>query len=66
MSSEDINAIIETNAASPRKVETDGGSVEARDLRELIEAEKHIAAKTAANSSHFGLRRKRQVPPGAF
>lgn len=33
-------------------------------LRDLIEADRHLAAKQAATKNHFGLRFTKCIPPG--
>jgi hypothetical protein len=33
-------------------------------IRDLIEADRHMAAKNAASKPHFGLRMTKCVPPG--
>lgn len=61
----DLSEQIETTAASPKKASTGDQSVESQSLTELIEADRHLAAKTASNSPSFGLRFAKMVPPGA-
>jgi hypothetical protein len=33
-------------------------------IKDLIEADRHMAAKTAASKPHFGLRMTKCIPPG--
>lgn len=40
-----------------------GRSMQNRDIRELIEAERHIQNKRATAQPHFGLRFTKCVPP---
>ena len=57
-------AIIDA-AAGPKSASVDGNSTTARDLRELIEADVHVAKKTAAASTGCGLKMLKIVNPGA-
>ena len=58
---------IESTAQNPRRVRTDAGEVEAQDLAALIEADKYLAAKSAAEgSANRGLRFNRLIPPGTI
>lgn len=61
----DLSSTIEEAATSPLKVTTDGTTVEARPMKDLIEADQHLAKKTAGKSKRLGLRFRRQIPPGA-
>ncbi len=63
--SETIEAAIEAIAKGRVKRGSENGrSFENMSIKELIEAEKHIASKTAAAKPHFGLRMTKLVPPG--
>lgn len=57
---------IESAALAPKKVAVDGQSVEEHSIRDLIEADRYLAAKRAAANSrpHFGLRFTKLIPPG--
>jgi hypothetical protein len=56
------DAIAET-AAAPKSVTVDGQTVQAQDLRQLIEADRYLASKKAARRP--GLQFDKMVPPGA-
>jgi hypothetical protein len=64
--SETIRAEIEAAAAQPQRVRTDAGEVETRDLEQLIEADKYLAAAAAAKSKSRGLRITKLNPPGTI
>jgi hypothetical protein len=57
---------IEATAAAPKRVRTDAGEVETRDLSQLIEADKYLAAARAAKSRYGGLRITKLIPPGTI
>jgi hypothetical protein len=59
-----IEEAIEKAALGPATVTIDGQTVTAKDIAQLIEADRYLAAKTAATKSHFGLRFTKLVPPG--
>jgi hypothetical protein len=60
-----IEEIINTAATTPRSARGDEGEVVQRDLRELIEADKHIAQKDAlATTRGGGIRFSRLISPG--
>jgi hypothetical protein len=65
MSDEVSNKLAEA-AVGPKRVRTDAGEVEAHDLVDIIEADKHLAAKAAASSKSRGLRFNRIIPPGTI
>ena len=55
-----------TNAANEAKsISIDGLAVSAHPLADLIEADKYLTAKNAADKNHFGMRFIRLKPPGA-
>lgn len=56
---------IEELALSPRKVTTDEGSVEERSIKEVIQADNHVAAKEVGNVPFHGLRHSRFKPGSA-
>lgn len=64
--SESIRAEIEAAATQPQRVRTDAGEVETRDLEQLIEADKYLAAARAAQSKSRGLRITKLNPPGTI
>lgn len=63
MSDELRDKIAET-ASGPKRVRTDAGEVEAQDLPAMIEADKYLSAKSAASTTHRGLRFNKLIPPG--
>ena len=63
---DDIVDAIEESALGPKKVTGDSGSVEQHPIGDLIEADKYVSGRTAANAGPpFGLRLAKIVPPGA-
>lgn len=55
-----------TDAASgPAKASGDAGSVEQHNLKDLIEADKYLAQKTAGQTAGLGIKRVHLIPPGA-
>lgn len=49
-----LESTIETAAAGPISAASDGQSATGHNLRDLIEADKHLAAKNAANQTGVG------------
>jgi hypothetical protein len=47
---------IEDQSKTPRRMTTDEGTVQERDVKEMIEADRYGAAKAAASVSPWGLR----------
>lgn len=64
MAEETIQDHIEQTAAGASRVVVDGQVTEAQPLPELIQADKHIARKTAAGSSSLPIRYGQLKPPG--
>lgn len=62
---ENLDQAIMDNAAGPAKASVDGQSVEQHSLRDLIEADRYLASKAAAQRNDRGIRFSRIVPPGA-
>lgn len=60
----DLNAEILEAATAPKSTDVDGINTQERDLRELIDADKHVAEKTAANRYRHGVRFAQLSPPG--
>lgn len=52
-------------ANGPAKASGDAGAVEQHNLKDLIEADKHLAQKQAAKSKGLGIKRVQLIPPGA-
>lgn len=61
----DLSQAIQEAAAQPAQVSADGLLVQGRPLPDLIEADKHLAGKRAADQPHRGLRVTRLIPPGS-
>lgn len=65
---DEITDAIESTAKGPASVRTDAGEVQAQDLGAMIEADKYLAAKAAAQSTatnrRRGLRFNKLIPPG--
>lgn len=61
----DLASEIEEAAAGPKSVTVDGETTIARSIDELIQADKYLAAKTAAAQGRGGLRFSKFVPGGA-
>lgn len=62
---DDIQDTIETVAAGPARVSVEGRAVDAQRLGDLIEADKYLAAKAAAERTGLGLRTMKLKPPAA-
>lgn len=54
------------NAAGPKKVSGDAGSVEQHPLSDQIELDRHLASKKAARGPGLGLRTKKISPDGTL
>ena len=52
-------------AANPKVVTSDGTSVQGRDLRELIEADQHLANEAARTRTAFPIRMFHTRPPAS-
>ena len=51
MSSSELEETIREGAANPRRATIDGNTAEQHNLRDQIEADKHLSSKTAAEYS---------------
>lgn len=60
----DLEQVIAQAAAEPARASGDEGSVDARPIGELIEADRYLASKRAAENGSRGFRISRIVPPG--
>ena len=61
----DLATAIETSAAGPAQASADGQSVTQHNLKDLIEADKYLAQKSAATTNkRFGMRFAKLSPPG--
>jgi hypothetical protein len=63
---DEIEDQIEEAALNPKRVRGDEGEVEAQSLRDLIEADRYLAAKNAASGSACGIRFRKLIPPGNY
>lgn len=62
---DDLSQQIEDAATGPARVVSDGTDVTARPIKDLIEADKYLAAKrAAAKSKTGGIRFAKVIPPG--
>lgn len=62
----ELEDVIREVAAGPKSVTVDGTNVQAHSIKELIEADQHLAGKSgAASTRHRGIRFSKLVPPGA-
>jgi hypothetical protein len=62
--SDSTEQAIEQAATSPKRVTVDGQTVEGRPIREMIDADKHLESKKAAQSKGLGIRIHRISPGG--
>lgn len=62
---DDLTETIKTAAAEPQSATVDGVSVSQRPLKDLIDADKHLAGKAAAGRKTVPIRFAKMVPPGA-
>jgi len=62
--SDSLENAIEENATGPKKASGDAGSVEQHSLKDLIEADKHLAAKKAAKAKGLGIKLAKISPGG--
>jgi len=63
--SEDLEDAIREAAEGPAAATTDAGSVTQHNLKDLIEADRYLAAKRAAATRRRGIRVSRVVTGGA-
>lgn len=61
----DLSERIEDVAEGPASVSSDGATVAAHSLADLIEADKYLATKEAAAQVHRGMRFTKLRMPGA-
>ena len=62
--SDSLEDAIEENATGPKRASGDAGSVEQHSIRDLIEANKHLAAKKAAAAKGLGIKLAKISPDG--
>jgi len=60
----DLETTINTAAGQPKRVRGDEGEMEAHNLKDLIEADKYLASKTAGATRRLGIRFRQLQPPG--
>lgn len=56
MAESDLKDSIREGASSPAKVSGDEGSVDARPVSEMIEADRYLASAKAVKTRRFGIR----------
>ena len=61
----DLSSQIQTSAAQPAEGRDDAGSFKQHPLKDVIEADKHLANATAAASPNLPFRVAKFRPPGA-
>ncbi|HUT57732.1 MAG TPA: hypothetical protein VNA25_07755 [Phycisphaerae bacterium] len=61
---EDLGDVIQQNAEGPESAEVDGVRVKQHSLAAQIEADKHLASKSARTNPAAALLRMKIVPPG--
>jgi len=61
---DDLDDVIQENAAGPQEATVDGVRVTQHSLPDQIAADKHLASKRAMGRKNFGLTRVKVVPPG--
>lgn len=60
---EDLTESIRENAQAPKRAQGDSGSVEQHSLKDQIEADRYLTAKTAAKKPARGLRFTKLIAP---
>ena len=60
----DLSAEIEAAAEGPKKISVDGLNVEAQPVKDVIEADRYLASKSAAGKRKRGLNISKLSPPG--
>jgi hypothetical protein len=60
----DLSQQIEDDAAQPKRVQGDAGSVEKHPLTEVIAADQYLASQDGVDRAHKGLRFSKWRPPG--
>lgn len=61
----DLSDTIESVAGAPKRTSVDDQMVEEHSIKDLIEADRYLAEKTAATRSSLPIRFQRLNPPGA-
>jgi len=60
-----LDETIRTNAAGPKSVSGDSGSVQQHSIPDQIAADRYLASKKASRAKGLGVRMTKVVPPGA-
>ena len=66
MANEDLGTTISNAAQDPKRVRGDEGEMEQPNLKDLIAADQHLAAKRAGGTRRLGLRFRKLQSPGAL
>ena len=61
---DDLENTIRENAAGPKQASADGVSTQQHSLKDLIDADMHLASKGALAKKNFGMTRAKIIPPG--
>ena len=61
-----LEEVLLENAAGPKKVSGDAGSVEQHSISDLIKADKYLASKGAAKSHGIGIKLTKIEPDGTL
>jgi len=62
--SEDLGSAISDAAQAPKRAKGDQGEMEQHNLKDLVEADRYLAAKRAAAARRLGVRFLKLQPPG--
>ncbi len=61
---EELDTVIQENAAGPRKASGDSGSIEQHSLHDQIAADKYLESKKASRSKGLGVKLAKISPGG--
>jgi len=61
---DDLEETIRQAAKDPAQVSVDGFSAQSQPIPDLIEADRHLAAKSAAAKNHLGMTLRKLEPGG--
>jgi len=64
--SDDLTDVISDAAQSPQSASGEAGSVTARSISEMIEADKYVKSQTASSARRRGLIINKLRPPGSI
>ena len=62
----ELSETIKESAGGPKRVTSDGVSVEQHSLAEQIEADKYFESKKATRKKGLGIKISKGVPPGTI